>query len=128
VSGYANSGTFWEPCGRTLAENFSIFARAYFDGLNHIFLGDVAELLGTMSALMTNPDSRSPWAGHRKPRFDVPGSQFAEAMSLRTEVLGEDGMVRSTMPSELGAQDLFEASVHRFADGSCILACQKAGG
>jgi hypothetical protein len=121
VSEFANSEDFWEIRGRNLAENFCLFARTYFNERDQTFFGDLAELLGTVSALMSGSDTPSPWRRHFAPRDNLPGSQKSEAMRLSSDLLDAEGNIRLTPAAESSAAGRHEICVYRFPDGSCIL-------
>lgn len=121
VSDFANSEEFWQVRGRTLAENFCMYVHSKFKEKENSFLGNLAELLGTMSALMANSEAKSPWTGHRQPSFSVGREIQSEAFLSDFDLLDCNGKILTDIPNYPKRPNAFETSIFRMSDGSCLL-------
>lgn len=61
MSAFAGDESFWEPRGRSLSENFCLFATARFTASGEEGLADLARLVGVVCGLSAAPDQQSPW-------------------------------------------------------------------
>src|SRR5579862_4952673 len=96
VSAFANSPLFWQVRGRTIVENFCLFAHERLEADGRPFLADLAELVGTMSALMAGLGPSSPWRDHDVPGVALPDAEGGESFVARFDLIDDDGTVRST--------------------------------
>jgi hypothetical protein len=60
MDGFVNSQEFWMPRGRTIQENFCLFAAEQMDA-DHRFERDVLRLCGIVTGLIAAPAMPSPW-------------------------------------------------------------------
>ena len=125
VAAFADSAAFWEVRGRTLTENFAVFARAHFESKGNGFVADLAELLGTLSAVMSKSIIDCPWPNHAAAPSNYLGCEWSETMQLGFDLIDESGQIRSQSAGGEVSPESIQHSVYRFRDGSCLIASER---
>jgi hypothetical protein len=98
VAAYAESQLFWRGLGRSLGENFCVFAYSKFRGENALFLAETARLDGVISGVAAAAAQASPWRSHLAlPHTQSPSS---ETYSSSHCVITQHGAVRSAADPE----------------------------
>jgi hypothetical protein len=98
TKGFVNWTEFWTPKGRTLTENFCLYAHASLLARGDRFASEVAHLCGVISGLKFAPSSPSPWTAVKSTQtlvFPVEGAIAAESFVTIWQLIDQAGNVPS---------------------------------
>lgn len=111
VRRFADSPSFWIYRGRTLAENFALFAHRELASEGNGFLADLVRLEGLVAGLSNSPEKPSPWpqGSDSSPFLQVEGSIPTEWFDSRWAMLDS----RGNLPSPENLAEVSAPAPHR---------------
>lgn len=98
TKGFVNWPEFWVPKGRTLTENFCLYAHGCLLASGDRFASEVAHLCGVISGLRFAPSAPSPWTAVRSTQtllFPIAGAKAAESFVTTWQLIDQEGNVPS---------------------------------
>ncbi|MCB9718529.1 MAG: hypothetical protein H6712_32060 [Myxococcales bacterium] len=84
VGAYADDEAFVTPRGRSLPENYCLWAYDVLRARSDDFAAQVAKLDGVVSGIKQQPGAPSPWPGHRR-HASLPLEAFASSHAVLDE-------------------------------------------
>ncbi|MCH9687307.1 MAG: hypothetical protein K0V04_38085 [Deltaproteobacteria bacterium] len=126
IAGFADSPRFWEPRGRSLGENFALFAYERFTAQERPDLADLVRLQGIVSGMSARPTADSPWPDRRPPPAVALGLHAIalDCFHTRSRLLDERGAVLSGdqfLQDNAAVDGMSEVFVAYFSDRSAVV-------